>query len=94
VIERIGPGLIRVDHEGLPRGVWRARASRKICRCAVTRKLILPGDVAYGPVKTKRKGRDVRVLAEEADRIVGATAYLKGAPQCGPTRFSGSESRP
>jgi hypothetical protein len=61
VIEPIHEGVIRVAGLGLPPGLWRARASRKVCRCAITRQLILPPETCYGPVKTKRKGRDLRL---------------------------------
>jgi hypothetical protein len=77
-VKRIGPGVVSIDG-----AIWRVRASRKVCRCGVTRKLVLPGDLVYAPTKTKRSVRSLRIAAE----VVEETAEdRRGAPATGSCR--------
>jgi hypothetical protein len=68
-VKRIGPGLVSIDG-----AVWRVRASRKVCRCGATRKLVLPGDLVYAPTKTKRSVRSLRIAAEVVEEAAEAQA--------------------
>jgi hypothetical protein len=68
-VKRIGPGLVSIDG-----AVWRVRASRKVCRCGATRKLVLPGDLVYAPTKTKRSVRSLRIAAEVVEETAEAQA--------------------
>jgi hypothetical protein len=68
-VKRIGPGVVSIDG-----AIWRVRASRKVCRCGVTRKLVLPGDLVYAPTKTKRSVRSLRIAAEVVEETAEAQA--------------------
>jgi hypothetical protein len=68
-VKRIGPGVVSIDG-----AIWRVRASRKVCRCGATRKLVLPGDLVYAPTKTKRSVRSLRIAAEVVEETAEAQA--------------------
>lgn len=79
MIQRLSEEVVRLEGYGLPPGLWRARASRKVCRCALTRRLILPPETCYGPVKTKRKGRALRLSEAAVDFILTSSRTKPGA---------------
>jgi hypothetical protein len=79
-VKRIGPGLVSIDG-----AVWRVRASRKVCRCGATRKLVLPGDLVYAPTKTKRSVRSLRIAAEVVEEAAEAGSCRRARGAIGTT---------